>query len=100
MTVAQSLHSKNVKPASAKRFNSAPGDDLETRTRAAANIAADHADAVDQQGRFPAEAFDALRRRKSDGSDDPQGIRRRRSRTHGGRGHLLRAWGAPAAPPA
>jgi acyl-CoA dehydrogenase len=39
------------------------GDDIRKRTRAVAAIAADHADAVDQDGRFPCEAFEAMRAR-------------------------------------
>jgi acyl-CoA dehydrogenase len=39
------------------------GDDIRKRTRAVAAIAADHADAVDRDGRFPCEAFDAMRAR-------------------------------------
>jgi acyl-CoA dehydrogenase len=38
--------------------------DLETRTRAVAAIAADHAEAVDTAARFPAEAFEAARSRR------------------------------------
>jgi acyl-CoA dehydrogenase len=59
MTTAQSL--KFNEKSGVARIVAA--DDIGMRTRAAAAVAADHADAVDLEGRFPAEAFDALRER-------------------------------------
>ncbi len=60
MTLVQTLETKDANVAHLKTTR----DDLKTRTRAAAAIASDHADAVDREGRFPSEAFDALRAKK------------------------------------
>lgn len=57
-------------------------DDLKMRTRAAAAIATDHAEAVDREGRFPAEAFEAMRDRSLLSVMVP--------REHGGEGASLR----------
>ena len=46
--------------AGMRSANEAPGD-LKARAQAAAAIATEHADAVDREGRFPEEAFGAIR---------------------------------------
>ena len=78
MTAAQSRKVNDIHVVAP----AAPGDGLEMRKRAAAAVAADHADAVDRDGRFPFEAFEAIRARSLMGVMVPKDL--------GGEGASLR----------
>jgi len=53
-----------------------PTEDLPTRVKTVADVAADHAIAVDSAARFPAEAFHAIKARRLLGIQVPKALGR------------------------